>query len=192
MHGGFHGFGHGFRGGEARQEALADELGITVEELQEAQQRSREAMIEEAVENGLITAEQAELMSSLADLKSYIDRETLVSEALGVSPDDLQEARENGTLSDLIEELGGAEAVRENLAAAHEQALEDAVEAGVISQEVADQISESPRFGFGMGGHRGFQNFGGRGTGNGFGQGGFRGFGPFQNGANQPASTGSI
>lgn len=192
MRGGFHGFGRGFRGGEARQEALADALGIPVEELEEAQQQARETMIEQAVENGLLTQEQADLMLSLADLKNYINREELVTEALGVSPDDLQEARKNGTLSDLIEELGGAEAVREKLAAAHEQALEDAVADGVISEELAEQLSEGPRFGFGMGGHRGFHNFGGRGGGNGFGQGGFRGFGLFQNEVNQPASTGSI
>ena len=176
MRGGFHGPGHGFQGGEARQEALADELGITVEELQEAQQRARETMIEEAVENGLLTEEQANLMLSLGALKGYIDRHALVAEALGISSDELQAAREDGTtMPELMEELGlDAATVRENLAAAHEQALEEAVADGVISQELAEQISESPRFGFGLGGPRGFHNFGGRGGGNGFGQSGVR------------------
>jgi hypothetical protein len=194
MRGGFHGFGRGFRGGEARQEALADALGIPVEELEEAQQQARETMIEEAVANGLLSEEQAEMSLSLGELKAFVDRHALVAEALGISSEELEAAREDGTtMPELMEELNlDAATVRENLVVAHEQALEEALAAGVISQELADQLSESPRFGFGMGGPRGFQNFGGRGGGNGFGQGGFRGFGPFQNGANQPASTGSI
>lgn len=192
MRGEFHGFGHGFQGGEARQGALADALGIPVEELEDAQQQARKTMIEDAVDNGLLSEQQAEMMLSLDALKNYIDREELVTQALGVSPDDFQEARENGTISDLIEELGGAAAVREKLAAAHEQALEDAVADGVISPELAERLSGSQRFGFGLGGPRGFHNFGGRGTGNGFGQGGVRGFGPFQNGTNQSVSTESI
>jgi hypothetical protein len=194
MRGGFHGFGHGFRGGEARQEALADALGISVDELEEAQQQARETMIEEAVANGLLSQEQADLMLSLDALKSYVDQQALLAEALGISSEELQAALEDGTtMTELMEELGlDAATVRENLVAAHEQALEEAVADGIISQELADQILESPRFGFGLGGPRGFHNFGGRGGDHGFGLGGVRGFGTFQNGANQSVSTESI
>lgn len=53
---------------------LADALGITVEELQAAQQKAQEAMVAKAVEEGVITQEQADLMAAgRAFMQFYAD-----------------------------------------------------------------------------------------------------------------------
>src|SRR5690606_36816124 len=58
--GGMRGFDMGDMRGEY-QGFLADALGITVEELQAAQIKARDAMVDKAVEDGVITQEQADL-----------------------------------------------------------------------------------------------------------------------------------
>jgi len=45
-------------------EFLAEALGITVEELQAAQQKAHEAMIAKAIDEGYVTQEQADLMAA--------------------------------------------------------------------------------------------------------------------------------
>ncbi len=155
-HGGF-----GNQLGIDGQALLADELGISVETLQEAQEAAKAAGLAQAIEDGVITAEQAELMEAQQALKSYIEKDVILADVLGISEEELQAAKEDGTrIPDLIDELGlDMATVQENLAAAHEAAIEAAVEDGVITQEQADQLGTfrqpGPR------GHRG--GFGGRG-----------------------------
>jgi uncharacterized protein (DUF433 family) len=168
--GGFRGFPGGRHGGFGLwgdldyDTFLADALGITVQELQDAYGQASAAMLDEAVAQGYITEEQAELIEARNALMAYIDRDELFAEALGISVEDLEEARENDkSLSDLFDELGlEPEAVREAMQAAYEKAVQEAVGAGVITQTQADQILE---------GEGGFPMFGGRG--------GFRGHGGF-------------
>lgn len=50
---------------------LADALGITVEELQAAQLKARDAMVDKAVEDGVITQEQADLMKARQAFMQY-------------------------------------------------------------------------------------------------------------------------
>jgi hypothetical protein len=164
--GGFRGFPgdrHGGFWGDLNYDAfLADALGISVGELQEAYSEAQAAMLEEAVAQGLITEEQVELMEARRALMEYIDQDELYAEALGISVEDLEEARESDkSLSDLFDELGlEPEAVREGMQAAYEKAVQEAVGAGVITQTQADQILEGEG-GFPMFGGRG--GFGGRG-----------------------------
>jgi hypothetical protein len=166
------------------QALLADELGISVETLQEAQDAAKEAGLAQAIEEGWITEDEADLIQAKQALKDYIDKETLMAEALGISVEDLEAAKEDGTrIRDLVEELGlDMETVRENLEAAHQAAIEAAVEDGVITQEQADQLGEFD--------HKGPR---GHGPGRGFGGRGFPGapgFGrgqPDTNGATAPA-----
>jgi hypothetical protein len=89
--------------------------------------------------------------------------------------EELQAAYEQGkSLSDLLSEQGlDAVTVRENMQAAHEAALAQAVEDGVITQEQADEMSG--RMSVGGPGMRGF---GGRGHPPG--PGGFGGRGGFE------------
>jgi lambda repressor-like predicted transcriptional regulator len=146
------GFGHWL---VDMQALLAEALGIEVEELEAAQQAANEAAIQQLLDQGQLTAEQAELASAANRLKSYLDREAFVAEALGISVADLEAAVAEGqTLSDLLDEQGLDSATyRENLAAAEQAAIAQAVEDGVITQEQADQLQDfgPGRFGFGSG-----------------------------------------
>jgi hypothetical protein len=188
------GFGHpghgafgrrGFGDKEAREAALADALGITVEELEDAQLEARATLIEQAEADGLITAEHADLLLALPELQTYMDREAWLASALGISVEELQAAFEDGTrLPDLIEELGlDAATVRESVQAARAEAIQQAVDDGVITQTQADEILSGSDLGFHLGPERhGFG--GGRGPGRGRGPGGagLGGFGTGQNG----------
>lgn len=58
------------------QEALlADALGISVEKLQEAQQAAQDARIAQAVKNGKLTQEQADLMKAKRALQQYMEEQ---------------------------------------------------------------------------------------------------------------------
>lgn len=111
---------------------LADELGISLEELQAAQEDAFNAGIQQAVEKGLITEEQAEAIKSrqfgfkrgfmlgfkvgrFSEGKGF-DHSALLAEALGIEVEELQAAQER----------------------AHEAALEQAVEDGLISEEALE------------------------------------------------------
>jgi lambda repressor-like predicted transcriptional regulator len=133
------------------QALLADALGVSVEELEAAREEANQVALEKAVEAGVITQEQADAILSRRALMRYLDRETLLAEALGMSVEDLQAARAEGeTLSTLLEAQGlDALTVREALTEAHETALAQAVEDGVITQEQADNMPGLMGGGFG-------------------------------------------
>jgi hypothetical protein len=166
-------FGHGQFGSTIDHEALlAEALGITVDELEAAQEQAHAAAIQQALDQGLITQEQADWMSSRMKLRDYLDRDALTAQALGITVEELQQARTDGKpLAVLIYELQLDPAtVRINMQSAYEAAIQQAVTDGVITQEQADQILA----GRGFGGRGGFAGPGG------FGQfGGPRGFGRF-------------
>lgn len=185
--GGFHGgFGHSID----REALLAEALGITVEELQAAFQQAQLAALQQAVDEGLLTQPQADLMATRIKLNHFIDREELAAKALGITVEQLQAARDEGkTMFQLMNELGlDPVTVRTSMNTAYQEAVQDAVNQGVITQEQADVILSLPGAGFsgprGRGGLRGFHGRGGFGQGFG-GPGGFNpgfggrgGFGP--------------
>ena len=190
--------GHGFHefGGEIDREALlADALDISVEELQAARQEAHEAALAEMVNAGYLTEEQVSLMAAQQALKEAIDHNELLAEVLGVSPAELEEARGNReSMAALIEDSGLTfSEIAEDMRAAYEAAVDEAVENGVITAEEAEALQEAraARGLFGGHGHGG-HGFGGRGgfPGQGMpgGNGAFRGFGqPFSD----PAPTGT-
>jgi uncharacterized protein (DUF433 family) len=171
--GGFRGFprgghgGFGFGSDLSYDSFLADALGITVQELQDAYGNADAAMLDEAVTQGYLTQEQADLIKAREALMQYIDRDEIYAEALGISVTDLQSAQEEGkSLSDLLDELNLDPAtVREAMQAAYEKAVQEAVDASVITQDQADQILEGdvgfPMFGGGRGFHGRGDSFGG-------------------------------
>ncbi len=172
----FHGHGRGhFPGGhgsiEDRQAALAEALGISVEELEAAQQEAQRAQIAQLVEDGVMTRDQANLILALDAVKGYIDREALMAEVLGLTVEEFEDAREDGSLRDLLANITPAE-LKERTQAAFEEALQNAVDDNVINEEQADLVREQLDEGFGFGPHRGFGGharpggFGGRGMGN--------------------------
>lgn len=135
--------GHpGGAGGPEFDTYLAEALGITVEELQAARQKAQEAALQAAVDDGRLTAEQADMIKAREALMQYIDREALTAQALGVTVDDLQAAREAGkSIPALIEELGlDADEVQAAFQAAYEAAVAQAVQDGVITQAQADEF----------------------------------------------------
>lgn len=177
-------FGRGFRGhghGDANDEALAAELGITVEELAAARQQVAADRIAQAVEDGLLTQDQANTMLAMQALQDYIDREAIMAEALGLSVDELTTAREDGTLRDLLSNITPAE-LQESMQAATEAAVQKAVADNVINQNQADLVLEQLQNGLGnhgrFGGHHGFGNHEG-----------FRGFGSGQSGSFAPSGS---
>lgn len=64
--------GHGFRLGPNGDQYLADALGISVEKLQSAEQQAKTALINQAVQDGTITQEQADLMLAREALQPYL------------------------------------------------------------------------------------------------------------------------
>lgn len=176
---------------------LAEALGITVEELQAAREEARVAAIEQAVADGLITQEQADQLLENGigghGLRFGAGHDTFLADALGISIDELQAARQEvrdeavaawldemvaagvttQEQADLIsarravQEYVDVEALQAAIQAAYEEAVAQALADGAITQEQADQLLSEQAFGF-------------RGFGDGFrghGRGGFKGFG---------------
>ncbi|MGC9348424.1 MAG: hypothetical protein ACP5JG_09830 [Anaerolineae bacterium] len=159
---GFKGFGRAPKGvgaGAIDENALlADALGVSVETLQAAREAANEAALAQAVEEGLITQEQADEMLSRKALMDYLNRDSLLAAALGMTVEELQAAYEEGkTLSTLLEDRGlDAVTVRDRLMTAYEEALAQAVADGVITQEQADEMASRGTWGFGRGCRLGF------------------------------------
>lgn len=161
--GGFHGLGQrGWLGvgGEPNYDSfLAQALGISVQELQEAYVKANDAVLEQAIAKGYLTQEQADLMKARHALMQYIDRDGLMAEALGISVERLEAARqEDRSLSALFEELGlEVSDVRAALQAAYEELVKKAVEEGILTQNQADQILCGDSIGPFFGGRPGFR-----------------------------------
>lgn len=186
MHGG-HMQGPRFFNGEAYDAALADELGITVDELNAARQAAKETVLQQLVADGTITQAQADAilsgegLRSIGPLMQHEEMQAAIAGALGITVDELEAARAEGKrLPELAAELGVAlEDVLTAVKAAHEAAILQAVEDGLITQEQADWMLERHNNGMGMGmpgggprgghhgGHGGFgPQSGGQGNGN--------------------------
>ncbi len=119
------GRGAGFnRGGiSAGDDYLADALGISAEALDAAQEEAQLAAVEKAVELGLITQEMADRMIESgrfgfgrAIAADEIDYDALLADALGISAEALDAARET----------------------AQQAAIDAALEEGIITQEQLD------------------------------------------------------
>ncbi len=148
---------------------LAEALNISVEELRQAQEKAFDMALNEAIEKGYLTSEEAQLMKARRALQPYLDREALLAQALGMSVEQLRSAREEGkSLDDLIKEKGLTYAqMRQALLEAAKAAVQQAVADGVITQAQADQIISclgccpgfAPGFGPRPGGPRGPRGF---------------------------------
>ena len=75
-------------------------------------------------------------------LQPYLDRETLTAKALGISVEELQAAREDGTsMQDLLAAKGlNAVDFQKALLDAYQSAIAQAVQDGVITQAQADEL----------------------------------------------------
>lgn len=149
--------GGGFRGvgGDKYDEFLADELGITLEELRAAQDAAQSRAIEQAVTDGTLTQEQADAMQAQRALQTYLDKDAIIAEALGMSVEEYQAAEASGQrLPEIIESQGlDAATVQDAIQKGYEAAVQEAVSDGVVTQEQADEFLSGGRGG--LGGRRG-------------------------------------
>lgn len=186
--GGFEGRGFGANSGIDYNQLLANALNITTQELQSAQQTALKSVLDQAVANGTLTQDQANLIEAEQALQSYINSNDILAQALGITTDQLQTYRQQGmTLSQILSTTGKtAIEVRNAEQAAYQAAVQQAVSDGAITQAQADQVLASGFPGFGGGFEFGPGGFGGRG---GRGHGGFEYFGGGQNTTPSTPST---
>ncbi len=161
------GFGHGFGrhgGDETWLTYLAEALGITVDELNAAQDQAYAAWLADAVAQGQLTQEQADQILAQRALKNYIQVNAILAEALGMTVDDLEAALAGQSLTDLMVERGiDTVTLRANAQAAYEAAVQRAVADGVITQAQADEMLNDLSFNLFGRGEFGGHHHGGRG-----------------------------
>jgi len=144
---------------------LADELDVDMEEVRAAMQAARDEALKKAVEDGLLTQEQADrFQERMGPVEfdasrfpkerpeglEWPDRDWLrrdnvdaaIADALGLTVDELGAAREDGkSLAALAEEAGVAfDEVQDSIQAARADAIQQAVEDGQLTQEQADRL----------------------------------------------------
>lgn len=152
------------------QSLLATQLNITTTALQTAQKQAYTNQINQAVQNGTLTQQQADLILGRYALQSSIDPTALFAQALGITTDQLQTYQNQGmSLSQILTTVGKtAVEVRDAEQAAYQAAVQKAVTDGVITQAQADAVLNSGYGfgyfpgGFGLGEHEGFGGRGGR------------------------------
>jgi hypothetical protein len=160
--GNYHGWDDGFRGhgNSANDEALAEALGISLEQLQAARQKVYANRLAQAVEDGYLTQDQANTILAMEALKGYLDRTALIAQVLGISVDEFEAAHDDGTLNDLLANITPAE-LQEKMQAAVETAVQQAVTDNAITQEQADLVLAQIQNGLQFRGTMGPESFGG-------------------------------
>ena len=166
------------RGVNGHDTYLAQALGITTEALQTARTAAHEAAIQQAVKDGLITQAQADAMLNKTgaqrgvriDLRgTAIDNEALLAQALNITVEKLQAAKETAAAAALAQAVtdgritqAQADQITAERALAKyiadkglfNSAVDSAVKDGVITQAQADEILAQPKpglFGGAMG-----------------------------------------
>jgi hypothetical protein len=150
-----------------RDALLAEALGISVAELQAAQDEAQAAALAQAVAAGTITQEQADLMAAAHALRDFIDRDAMMAQVLGVTAEEFAAAKADGTVQELVDATGlTQEELMTAVQEAHQTVLTQAIESGIITQEQADQLQSERGFGLrGFGGGMRGGHHGGRGMG---------------------------
>lgn len=167
------------------EEALAAALGITEDELEAAQEAAAKAALDQAVADGALTQSQADQLLDRWDddfpmggrggrgglprfAATDVDWDSLLADALGISVDDLDAARDQVYADSLAQAVSSERLTQEEadlaqarydlmaylqpkLEAAREQALQDAVADGIITQDQLDAL-QSDGFGAMRGG----------------------------------------
>lgn len=198
--------GHGLG---VSDEALAEVLGITIEELQAAEDEARAAAVAQAVADGVLTQEQANAIIANGSGRGYrfgYDKTTYLADALGITVEELEAARLEvytaqlaemvaaGTITQAEADLILAQKAVQNyvdddayqsaVQSIYADAVAQALADGVITQAQADELlanMSTQTFHFpGAGGH------GGRG-----GHGGHRGHGGPGAGFGVPSDSGT-
>ena len=127
---------------ERQRENLAQALGISPEELDEARWAAHLATLADAVEEGHLAQQAADRLLARAVVRQMASRDELIAAGVGITVDELPAAREEGkTARQLVDELGlDATAIGQNLAAFLEDLFLQAARDGLISDEQAQRI----------------------------------------------------
>lgn len=167
----------------AYAEQLATALGITVEELQAAQEQAANAALDQAVADGLLTEAQAEAFRARGAgflprigirPGANINMQSLLAEALGISVEELQAAHETAQSAMIAQAVAGGKITQEQAdlmearrayhsylsdvaQAQMEESIQQALEAGAITQEQADLLLNAAQQGMWRGMERGFR-----------------------------------
>lgn len=160
--------------GERLMTVLSD-AGFGTEEIAAMIHTAQLAVIDQAVIDGTLTAEEAETIKTRMEERAAAAAErrvlnealhdyylAAVSEASGISVDDLQTGLDEGKrMSELLEESMTADEALALRQAAWTAAVEQALADGAITQEQADALQNGPMMGGGMGrGGRGQRGMG--------------------------------
>jgi len=126
-----------------------------------ARERAADRALDYAVEQGRLMQEQADMIRARRVMKTYFDPQAVLAEQLGITVEELQTARREGTLRDLLTDLD-RDALRDTMEAAWNAAIDQAVTDGAINEDIAEQLRDrGPAFGGksdhgrGRGRHRG-------------------------------------
>lgn len=93
------GFGPIGKGADDQGALLAEQLGITVDELQAAQTTANDARLAAAVEAGQITQEQADMMQAQHALRQYLSQEDVQASLQSAYTDAVQQAVTAGAIT---------------------------------------------------------------------------------------------
>jgi len=138
---------------DAFDRAMAEQLGISVDDLLAAREAAKDAALDILVEDGTITQEQADAFRERQALRERIqdERDAILADQLGISVEALQAAREDGkTLRELAEEQGlDLLTFRVNVETAFETRILELVDEGVITEQQAhrllNEVNQAPR-----------------------------------------------
>jgi hypothetical protein len=129
---------------ERMRENLAQALGIAPEALDEARWSAFLATLDEAVAEGYLAQQAADRLVAQALIRQSATRDELIAAGLGITVDELQEARQEGkTVRQLVDDLGlDATTIGQNLAAFLEDLILQAASDGQINEQQAQRFLE--------------------------------------------------
>lgn len=139
---------------ELYEEALAEQLGVSVEELQAAKEAARSQVIDDAVASGRITEEQAERLRNAepGEVRRGIGQRVrhaignafqTAAEILGLTTDEVRQGFMDGkSLNDLAAEQGVTD-LEAQLVTELTAGIQAKVDEGAITQEQADRLLEN-------------------------------------------------
>jgi polyhydroxyalkanoate synthesis regulator phasin len=139
---------------ELYQQALADKLGVTVDELQAAQEDARNQVIDDAVASGRITEDQADRLRNAepGDLRHGFGMRVRhaignalekAADILGLTTDEVRQGFADGkTLNDMAAEQGVTD-LESQLVSQLTADIQAKVDDGTITQDQADRMLEN-------------------------------------------------
>lgn len=129
---------------DAYDQALAAELGVSVDDLLAAREAARDAALDILVEKGDLTQDEADAIRENAALQETLkaERDAILADALGISVDELEAARADGqSLREIAEEQGIDPAdLQLTLEIAYETRIQEMVDAGTLTAEQAQRL----------------------------------------------------